>query len=109
MAASLLLIFLTFHHENIFFVSNDTESSWGSDKGPQAAVLHRFEGIFNLWSEVYSAVDQWRHVGLLGSRLEGILRLRLIGFISRSVFREYGALFEKNTRLLRVVWLSGWS
>lgn len=71
-----------------FFVSNDTESSWGSDKGSQAAVLHRFEGIFDLWSEVYCAVDEGRHVDLFGTRLEGVLRLGLIGNISRSVLRE---------------------
>ena len=46
-------LFLT----DIRVLSNDTESSGRSDKGPQPAVLHRLEGILYLWPEVYGAVD----------------------------------------------------
>lgn len=53
--------------------SNNTESSWGSNEGPQSAVLHRFDGILGFWFEVYGAVDERRHVDLLSARLKNVL------------------------------------
>ena len=95
-------LFLT----DIRVLSNDTESSGRSDKGPQPAVLHRLEGILYLWPEVYGAVDEWRHVGLLSARFEYIFGLMLIGHVSRPVLREDRAFLYDNAGLLAVARLA---